>query len=360
MNITVQPFGKTPNGEQAYLYTLENNHGLSVTISTFGGIITNIMAPDKDGNFADVVLAHAGLEQYFTNPGSLGATIGRNANRIANAQVIIDDITYDLLKNDGENNLHTGPNGLQFQLFEAEAVTTEDTASVRLFTVVYDMEDGFPGTLEVQIDFTLTNDNALVLEYLAVADKDTVINLTNHSYFNLAGHNSGSVGNQTLWVNADFYSPNTTESIPTGEIRFVEDTPMDFREPTLLQEALDKDFEQLKMFSGLDHNFVLNDVGYRRVARLEHPESGRIMHVSTDLPAMHVYTGNNLSSGDTPEKDDASYTAHDGICFETQTVPNSAAMPWLASPIYPAGEEFYATTTFRFEVAGEESENDEE
>lgn len=354
MKLSVQPYGTIGSGEQAALYTLENNHGLSVSITNFGGVITSLMAPDKHGAFADIVLAHKGVEEYLENPGSLGAIIGRNANRIRNASVNIDGIDYDLIQNDGKNNLHTGPKGLQYRLFDAEATTNDDTAVLRLSTVVLDLEDGFPGNLEVEIYYTLTNDNALVIDYYAVADKDTVINLTNHSYFNLAGHDAGqTIGDHTLWMASDFYSPNDEESLPTGEVLSVTDTPMDFTSPTALGPALESNHQQIQLLLGIDNNFMLNGDDYRRVATLTHPESGRVMHVSTDQPALHLYTGNHLPTI-ADSKDGATYLPHGGICFETQTVPNAATMPWLASPLYGAGTEYITTTTFRFDVIDEE------
>lgn len=348
MKITVQNYGKLPNGEQALLYILENNNNMRVHITNFGGIITNMFVPDKKGNIADVILGHKSLEDYITNDGYQGALVGRNANRIAKAAFSIGDKKYVLPKNDGENNLHGGPGGLSFRLFSSEVRTVSNLPALLLSCVMEDMSDGFPGNLNVNIAYALTDDNALMIDYRAVSDQDTVINLTNHAYFNLAGHDSGDIHGHTLQIDADYFLPTTPDGIPNGEILSVEGTPFDFRKEKPVGRDIGDAHPQIAQFGGYDHNFVLGGgYDYRKVATVTEPVSGRVMSVYTDLPGVQLYTSNMLNTR-LMYKDNASYGKHQGLCLETQLFPNAVNMPWLASPIYHAGEEYLTTTTFQF------------
>ena len=348
MKIQVKPYGNLPDGRQVDIYTMENSGGMSVSVITFGGVITNLLVPDKQGNLADVVLAHQGLDCYLKNPGCFGAMVGRNSNRIGNARIEIKGKQYALTANSGKNNLHGGPKGMIFRLFDADVRCVNGEPVLLLKHTINDMDDEFPGQLDVSITLTLTNDNSLVIDYRAVSDKDTIINLTNHSYFNLAGHGCGDILGHTLEMNADFYTPATPECLPTGEILSVAGTAFDFRNAKLIGKDIGGECPQLKMFGGYDHNFMLGGSGYRKIATLSDPASGRNMAAYTDLPCVQLYTANNLSAS-VIGKDGAAYRKHGGVCLETQTCPNAAQMPWLVSPIYAAGQEYISTTAYQFD-----------
>ena len=348
MKMDSKPFGKLPTGETARLYTLENDNGMSVTISDFGGIITNVLVPDRDGNFADVALAHDEFESYLQNPGSFGALIGRNANRIKDALLVIDDKTFKLPDTGGGLNAHGGPKGLSRRLFNAELRSIEGLPALMLSITVPDMDDGFPGKLTVTTAYTLTNDNTLVLDYHATTDADTIINLTNHSYFNLAGHDSGHTRDQILWIDSDFYAPRVESGLVSGEIYSVEGTSLDFRKAKPVGQDISDECHG-KTADGYDHNYFLNGSGYRHVSTLKDPASGRVMETYTDLSCIQLYTANALP---TPcrEKSGAEYAPHQGIALETQFCPNAVYQPWLKSPIFRAGETFRSTTAYQFKV----------
>lgn len=348
MKITTEPYGIMPDGGQAYLYTLENNNHMRVCITNLGGAVTGLFVPDQNGKLADVVLGHKSFEDYLKNPGYLGALVGRNSNRIAEAAFSIGDQRYQLEKNDGENNLHSGSHGLSFRLFTGETRTVANAPVLLLSLTMEDMSDGFPGDLAVNIAYALTDDNALMIDYRAVCDQDTMINLTNHSYFNLAGHNSGNIHGHLLQMDAPYYTPNTAACIPSGEILSVAGTPFDFRKAKPIGQDIASAHEQTAMFGGYDHNFVLDGGGdYRKVITVTEPESGRVMDVYTDLPGVQLYTSNMLDENGN-YKDGAKYGKHQAFCLETQLFPNAVNMPWLASPIYRAGEEYVTTTTYQF------------
>jgi aldose 1-epimerase len=341
------PWGKMPDGREASLYTLENSNGMRVSISDFGGIIYKIELPDRNGGYTDVTLGHENFEAYLTNPGFFGALIGRNGNRIGNATVELDGVEYALEKNDGENNLHGGKNGLHGKLFGAWFAKSGPNPSLCLTTTIAHMEDGLPGNLRVDVIYTLTEDNTLQLDYEAVSDRTTLINLTNHAYFNLTGHASGSVDGQVLTLNAPFYCPGDATCMPTGELFSVKDTPFDFRRGKRFAEAFESDHPQLAQYNGFDHNFCLPGNEYRLCGGAICPASGRYMEFYTTLPAVQVYTANGIKAG-SKGKDGAEYGPRQAFCLESQTNPNAAAMPWLKSPIYRAGEIYRETTAYRF------------
>lgn len=347
MNIISRPYGTLADGRQAILYTLDNGNGMTADITNFGGNIIRLLVPDKNGICNDVVLAHSALPDYFKNPGYLGAAVGRNSNRIGKAQIEISNTIYELDKNDGKNNLHGGLNSLSFRLMSAEARMINNEPSLLLTTTLEHMSDGFPGNLTVNICYTLTCDNTLRIDYRARSDMDTVINLTNHSYFNLAGHDSGNIYNHLLQLNAPFYSPGDHECMPTGEIASVTSTPFDFTCAKAIGEDILGAHPQIKQYGGYDHNFALSGVGYRKIGSVFEPSSGRFMEVSTDLPAVQLYTANHFR-GDTDEKDNIRYVLHAGFCLETQFFPNATQMPWLMSPVFRAGEEYVASTGYKF------------
>lgn len=346
MKISVQPYGDLPYGGQALCYVLENNKGMRAEITNFGGVVLRLFVPDREGKADDVVLGHPALEDYLQNPGYFGALVGRNSNRIAGAEVEIAGKAYSLEKNNGDNNLHSGSGGLSFRLMNAEARAVGNQPILMLTHTMEDLSDGFPGNIAITVAYALTDDNCLMIDYLAMSDKDTVINLTNHTYFNLAGHDSGPVYDHLLQLSAPYYNPGNSECFPTGEIRSVAGSPFDFRKEKPLGEGVLADCEQVKQYGGIDHNLILDGTGYRHVGRVTEPVSGRVMEMLTNLPAVQLYTGNGI--GDRPGKDGASYHNHSGFCLETQFVPNAVHMPWLMSPIFRAGEEYVTTTAYRF------------
>jgi len=349
MNISAKLFGQTPGGDKVYCYTLESDC-LKVEILNYGGIIRALYLPDKTGRMADIVLGHKNLEDYVENKGYLGCAVGRSSNRISGASFRLFDEKVTLEQNDGENNLHTGSGGLHRRLFTGEVHTFNNLPALLLSHTIEDGSDGFPGNLIVTIAYALTEDNALMIDYRAVSDKNSLINLTNHSYFNLAGHDSGNIYGHTLEMDAQFYTPVDSKMIPTGEVLRVKDTPFDFAtEPKPLGRDIHSALTQINRCEGYDHNFVLGGTGYRKVATLAEPESGRVMSVLTDLPGVQLYTGNHLD-GEQAYKDGVKYPKHAGVCLETQFFPNAANTPWFPTPFFAAGEEYTSTTTYQFSI----------
>ena len=347
MKIFSEEFGILPDGRRVDLFILENRNGMQVQLSNFGGAIRRILVPDKNGKLEDIVLGYKTFEEYIGNPHFFGALIGRSSNLMAGNIIEISGKTYTLDKNDGENNLHGGLNSLTYRLLDAEIRSCNGEPSLALTHTIKHLSDGFPGNLKVAVTYTLTNDNALRICYHAVSDADTIISFTNHTHFNLGGHASGTIYDHTLDINADFYTPVDSCCIPTGEILKVGGTPFDYRGGRRIGDNILTDCEQLNIYGGYDHNFVINGKGFRQAATLLHPESGRVMKVFTDLPGVHIYTCNLL-----PEdiyKDGAVYGRHQGLCFETQMFANAVQMPWVLSPLHSAGEEYSTMTEFRFE-----------
>lgn len=323
------------------LYTLENDK-YKVVISNLGATIINFFTKDKDGNEVDIVLGHKNLEDYISNPGTLGSVVGRNANRIENANIIINKIQYNLEVNDNHNNLHTGSAGVQFKLFTVDEY--EDSLIMKVS--VKDLEDRFPGNLDITVVYRLDNEGLLVM-YDAVSDMDTIINLTNHTYFNLNGQDNSNIYNHDLYVNSNLFMPNNEFSFPTREILSNKDTPFDFTKKTNLKEALNSDYPQIKNFNGMDHNFLLNTPSYYHVACLSNEDNDIKLNVYTNLNAMHIYTANHFPDESTLGKNGMVYPLHGGIAFETQLSPNSMQMPWLKSPIVKANERYQSFTKFK-------------
>ncbi len=349
MKITQKSFGKTARGEEATLYTVTNNNGMKVSFTDFGAHIVSIIVPDAQGNAVDVNLGFETLKGYEVNSPGFGAFIGRHANRIGGAKFEINGKTYELEKNDGNNNLHGGSNGYNKLMYETEIYEDDDIASVEFSRLSPHMEQGFPGNLDITITYSLTEANELVIEYLAVSDRDTIVNLTNHAYFNLAGHNSGSVLDHKLWIKANQFTLTTPDLIPTGELADVAGTPMDFRSFKTIGQDINADYEPLKMAGGYDHNYVLdiNGTEVEKVAELIDEKSGRRMEVFTDLPGMQLYTGNFLTPTKN-NKDNAEYNKRYGVCFETQYYPNSCNISTFPSCLLKAGKEFDSVTIYKF------------
>lgn len=338
--ITKKLFGKY-EGKDVYCYTLDNEKGLSAEILSFGGIIKNLYFKG-----ADVVLGRDTLEEYSDNDGYFGAIIGRNSNRIHNAEFVLDGKKYTLAKNDGNNNLHGGMNGFDKKVWSVSEKDGEEPQIV-LSTLSEDGEEGFPGRAEIFVTYTLTKENSIKIEYHAVCDKTTVMNLTNHAYFNLNGHSSGTVDNHKISIESDFFTPNTDECMPYGEILSVENTPFDLRQPKVLKEGFDADFEQIRMFGGYDHNFVLNGTGFRKVAEVEGDKTGIKMEVLTDCVGIQLYTGNCIDT-ERVCKNGEKYAVHQALCLETQFFPNSLELSFFPSPVLKKGEEYNTVTEYKF------------
>lgn len=349
MQIKQKLYGVTKDGKEVYLYTITNNKGMEVSFTNYGACIVSIIVPDTKGNKADVALGYDSLAGYEENKPGFGAFVGRYANRISDGKFAIDGKTYKLEKNDGNNTLHGGSIGYNNYLYEAEVFQDEDMISIEFSRLSPHMEQGFPGNLDISVTYSVTEMGELMIEYLVVSDKDTVINLTNHSYFNLAGHNSGSILDHKMWIKANQFTTTNNELIPTGELKDVTGTPMDFRQLKRVGQDIDAEYEPLKIGGGYDHNYVLDISGkdVEKVAELVDENSGRIMEVFTDMPGMQVYSGNMLSPVKYP-KDGASYNKRDGICFETQFFPNSCNISEFPSSLIRAGEEFESVTIYKF------------
>lgn len=349
MNITQKSFGKTKNGENTTLYTITNNNGMKVSFTDFGANIVSIVVPDRDGKFEDVALGYKNIEGYEDNKPGFGSLIGRNANRIDGAKFELNNKVYTLDKNEGENNLHGGEPAYNRVMYEAEIYEDEYMTSIDFSRLSPDMEQGFPGNLDITVSYSLTDNNELMIEYHAVSDKDTVVNLTNHSYFNLSGHNSGSIEDHKLWIKSDQFTPTRDDLIPTGEYWDVEGSPMDFRNLKRIGDNIDDDYGPLNQAGGYDHNYVLNinHDEVEKVAELVDESSGRVMEVFTDKPGLQIYTSNMLSPVENG-KDGAVYGKRAGACFETQYYPNACNTKSFPSSLLKAGQEYEFITIYKF------------
>jgi len=353
MKIEVKPFFEIGDGRAASLYVLENDSGVRAEITDFGGAIIRLYAPDRTGALADVMMGCPNPEDYMKNVAKYlyqGVLLGRNSNRIENAECDIDGIRYSLEANFRQHNIHGGTNGLSFRLMNAETAVTEKGPCLKLTHQMKHLSDDFPGNLDITVKYTVCADNTLLIDYDAVSDAATIINLTNHAYFNLAGHASGSIRNQELQLEAPFYMPADELALCTGEICRVDGTPFDFRKGKSFDDALSAEHPQTKIVGGIDHDFLVPGKGYRFVGKASHPSSGRAMECYTTLPCVHVFTYLIPESSPLPGKDGAIYKKYQGFCLETQTVPNAPNMPWFRQPIYKAGEHYKESTGFRFIV----------
>jgi len=348
--ITKQSWGALPSGEPIDLYTLRNGKGIEATISNFGGRIVTLKVPDRTGKFEDVVLGYDTLEPYTKPNPFFGTLVGRYANRIANGEFSLNGKKYTLLKNNGPNSLHGGGKGFDKKAWTA-ALTNGDK-SLQLSYLSKDGEEGYPGNLSTTVTYSLGDDNGLHLEYEATTDADTVLNLTNHSYFNLAGHAHGEILDHQLVVNADKFTPVNANLIPTGELRNVDGTPFDFRKPTAIGERIDSPDLQMQYGKGYDHNFVLNRVGGEATlaAKVTDPKSGRVMEVLTTQPGVQLYTANHIE-GQIQGKGGATYHFRSAYCFETQHFPDSPNQPAFPTVVLKPGQKFHETTIFRFSTA---------
>lgn len=345
MAVLVKDFGKTADGQQAKLYTLKNAQGMVVDLTDFGANIVNVLVPDKNGNAVDVCLGYDVLDGYVTNGCFFGSTIGPSANRIANASFVLDGCKYQLSVNDGVNNLHSDDNeGYHKKMWNT---TTTDNS------VIFSLEDadgsmGFPGNKKVQVAFSLSEENELAITYDVTSDKNTLINMTNHVYFNLAGHDAGTILNHELQLEASHYTPVVEGSIPTGEIATVKNTPFDFTAATKIGERIDVENEQLKLGQGYDHNWVVDnfDGSIRKIAILSENTTGRFMEVYSDQPGIQFYAGNCI----TPHtgKAGAAYGKRTGLALETQAFPNSVNQEGFPNVIYGPDRDYHTTTIYKF------------
>jgi len=349
-DVTKQDYGKTSTGESVYLYTLRNTHGVEAKITNYGGILVSLKVPDRNRKFDDVVLGFKDLDSYLTkNDPYMGALIGRYGNRIAKGRFTLDGVEYKLAVNNGENHLHGGIKGFDKVVWTGREMKMGTSPAVALTYLSKDGEEGYPGNLNVRVVYSLTNDNELKIDYTATTDKDTVTNLTHHSYFNLAGEGNGDILNHLVTINANQFVPTDAGSIPTGELKNVAGTPFDFINPTAIGARINQDDEQLKFGNGYDHTWVIKgQPGTMRVAATAYePTSGRIMQVLTTEPGVQFYTGNFLN-GTLTGKSGKIYARRTGFCFETQHYPDSPNQPSFPTTTLKKGATYKSTTIYRF------------
>lgn len=344
-------FAVMENGAEAYRYTLTNQNGVSASFTNLGGIWLTMMVPDRNGDMADVVLGYDDAESYLTNGGHLGELVGRNANRIGNATFTLNGFTYALWINDHEkNNCHSGLDYYRNRFWDTDV--EEDDLGTRINFTLFspDGDQGFPGNAEVAVSYTLTEDNSIIIDYHMTADEDTVANMTHHAYFNLAGQGSGTAMDHKLWIDADQFTPVDEFAIPTGELRSVKGTPLDFTVMKPISQDLGADYEQLALCGGYDHNWVLNHAEgeLALAAKAIEEESGRVLEVYTDQPGIQLYTANFLSKR--VGKGGAVYDCRHAFCLETQNFPDAINKPEFPSAVLRVGEEYKTRTIYHFGV----------
>ncbi len=344
-----ESFGTSRQGVAVSIYDIENKSGEKVRVTDYGAALVSIIVQDRNGNMQDVLLGYDNVTGYENNTCYFGAVIGRNANRIANAQVTIDGTVYQLDQNDNENNLHSGVKGMDTLLWN---VTEHTENSITLTCTSADLEQGFPGNMNAEVRYVLTDDHTVEIAYKAVSDKDTVANFTNHAYFNLAGHASGDVLGQELMLKASHFTPVTdSKAIPAGEITPVAGTPMDFTTVKTIGRDIDTDDIQVNYGSGFDHNFVLDKSekgAFELAAEAYAPETGIVMKTYTDLPGVQFYSGNFITEQN--GKQGAVYNKRHGFCLETQYFPNSVNEPNFEAPFLKAGDVYTTKTSYQFGV----------
>lgn len=342
-------FDTVIEGKKVALYVLKNRAGMEIAITNFGGRVVSVMAPDRDGHEADVVLGFDNIRDYVHIKNNFGALIGRYGNRIAKGKLVIDGKEYTLEKNNGENHLHGGSHGFHTKVWDVEQASD---SILMLHYLSKDMEAGYPGNLDIHVTYTLTDDNSLHISYAATTDKTTVVNLTNHSYFNLKGAGEGTVMDHILMVNARYFTPVDSSLIPTGEIRSVKGTPLDFTQPEMIGKKINDQYDQLKYGHGYDQNWVLKTTANDSLilaARVTEPVSGRTLEVYTIEPGLQVYTGNFLD-GTVKGKEGKIYPFRGAICLEAQHFPDSPNKPDFPSTVLHPGESYHSYCIYKFGV----------
>ena len=344
--LQIQKFGITKDGSKPYLYKMKNDAGMEVQVSDFGATLVNVTVLDQDKNPVEVVLGYEDAAGYENGTAAIGAIVGRNANRIGGACVTINGIDYKLAENDGKNNLHSGPDVYQKRMWR---VVENGDDHVTFLLHSPDGDQGYPGALDMKVTYTLDEENGLTIHYEAVPDQDTVINMTNHSYFNLNGHKSGSVLHHRMQLLSDAFTPADAQSIPTGEVCSVDGTPMDFRSTKELGAEIDAAYEPLILGNGYDHNWVLKNEGrFDKVVEVTGDESGIVMEVWTDRPGVQVYTANFLENE--AGRNGAVYQKRDAVCLETQNYPDAVHQKNFPEAICKKGETYDTKTAYRFHI----------
>jgi aldose 1-epimerase len=343
MTLEKKEFGTMPDGQKVNLYILTNPNGMKAEITNYGAILVSLSVPDKNGEFADITLGYDHLDGYLKETPYFGATVGRYANRIKDGKFTLNGVEYSLAQNDNNNHLHGGIKGFDKRVWDASPFEKQDSAGIKFSYLSPDGEEGYPGNLSCTVTYTLTKNNELKIDYEAQTDKATPVNLTHHSYFNLQGQGTGDILDHILYINADQYTPNDEELIPTGGIASVKDTPLDFTSPTAIGERINQ------VPGGYDHNFILNGEqgSLRLAAKVSEPDKGRVMEIHTTEPAIQFYTGNFLD-GSLTGKSGKIYEKHFGFCLEPQHFPDSPNHPSFPSTILEPGEKYTKTTLFRF------------
>ena len=341
-----------PDGTSVDLYTLNSANGLEAKITTYGGIVVSLNVPDRQGKVSDVVLGFDTFESYLGSHPYFGALIGRYGNRIGKAKLVLDGVEYTLAANNGENHLHGGLRGYDKVVWKAEVVEDNDVPSLRLEYLSKDMEEGYPGNLSVEVEYRLTDDNGFRIDYRATTDKKTVVNLTHHSYFNLKDAGASDILGHEMMIAADQFTPVAEGLIPSGEVRSVGGTPLDFRQPVAIGARIDQNDPQLKFGGGYDHNWVLKgqDGSLALAARVYEPTTGRVMEVYTTEPGLQFYSGNFLD-GSQVGKGGLRYEHRSGFCLETQHFPDSPNKPDFPSTVLEPGRVYTHTTIYKFSAS---------
>jgi aldose 1-epimerase len=350
-NINKESFGKTADGENVDVFTLTNNLGMQAKITNYGAIVVSLKTPDRTGKMDDVVLGFNDLDSYLKGHPYFGAIVGRYGNRIAKGRFTLNGVEYKLAVNNGENHLHGGIKGFDKVVWTAKEMRTKMGPALSLTYISKDGEEGYPGTVTATVVYTLTNNNELRLDYTITTDKDTVTNLTHHSYFNLAGEGNGDILNHILTLKAARFTPTDAGSIPTGELKVVAGTPFDFLKPTVIGKRINEQDQQLQFGGGYDHNFIVNGKAgtLRSAATVYEPTSGRVLEVWTTEPGVQFYTGNFLD-GTLTGKSGKVYQKRFGFCLETQHYPDSPNHPAFPTTTLKKGATYRSTTVYRFKV----------
>ncbi len=342
-------FGRLDNGNDVRMYTLTNKLGAEVKIIDFGATVVSLTAPDRDNHYADVVLGYDCLEGYINDSSYFGSIVGRNANRISKAEFYLNGIKYKVSANEGENQLHGGKVGFNKVIWKSEAYETKNGPAVKLICFSPDGDQGYPGNLMLTVVYTLSDDNELIIDYNGITDKPTVLNASNHTYFNLSGMFTNTILNHLLKINSKFYTPINKELIPTSEIAQTDNTPLDFSKPIPIGARINDNFEQLKIANGYDFNWILDNYNgvVQEAADLYEPVTGRYLQVYTDQPGIQFYSGNFLDGKQTG-KNQVKYNFRTGLALETQHYPNSPNEPKWPSVILNPGQEYVQITIYKF------------